>query len=382
MNKITQDVIDRLSEYSDDQLLTIYMPTHQAPTSSNISENQTRYKNLIRRGIELWARQESKVDSEFAEQRLEQHIDDVAFWQNTSRSLGIFVTPSSVEFYTLPIEVTEQIYVGDTFDILPLLKIRTMNQPYYLFALAMHEPKLFHGDMFGFEPVDITFPKSPEDALNIDEMFINSNTVRAGSGSMQGSPHGQGDSQQAGQEERLMYFRILDGILAKETLIDTSLPILVAATDSEASDYKTISKLPHILETHISGNRTNDTLDELHDIAYKIICERVIQDRLEKVVDRYQNSVGAGRATTDISSIQKAAEEGRISQLMLSPYSDSDDSIEDRSENRVLTLDIDDRQKQRLLSLIKKVIHNGGHIEIFYKYLMPSPVPVAALYRY
>lgn len=382
MKKISNEMIDTLSKFSGETALTIYMPTHRTPTSPNTTENQTRYKNLIREGFEKLASQTANKDFEPIRQQLEQKIDDTHFWQTMSKSLGIFVTASSVEMYNLPIEVSEQIYIGDTFDILPLLQVKTLNEPYYLFALAMHDPKLFKGDMYGLEPVDISFPSSPEEALNIDEMYISSNTVRAGSGSMQGSPHGQGDSQHAGQEERLMYFRILDGILMKSEAVDTACSFLIAATDSEATDFRSLTKLPHVIGKHLSGNRTKDNLAELHELTYDIVVEEIVSERMKGIAEQYERAVGPEKATIVAHDIEKAATEGRVDKLLISPFEQTDDSISETPDATVMLPTTDPDQKDSLLALIKTVILNGGTIEIFSRYLMPEQAKVAALFRY
>lgn len=382
MNKITDDVIDKLATYNGDTVLSIYIPTHSTPTPPNVTENQIRFKNLVHKGLEQWSHDERHGKTNEIKDQLLSYIDDTDFWHHVSKGMAIFISSEGSEIYHLPIEITEQVYVGESFDILPLLHLKSINEPYYLFALAMHEPKLFKGDIYGLQPVSINFPKSPEDALNIDEMFISSNTVRAGSGSMQGSPHGQGDSQKAGQEERLMYFRILDNMIMKSKKIDTSHPILIAATDSEAADYRNLSKLPNILEKHLAGNRTKDEGGVLHELSYELVSEELLSKHMEALAERYETAVGAAKTSETLGDIERAAQEGRVDTLLLSPYEESNDSISDVTNSAILRMFADIKEKSRLLPLVTQVIKKGGHIDMFNRRLMPARVTVAALYRY
>lgn len=381
MNKITTETINTLLTHQDGNVLSIYMPTHSTPTPPNISENQTRFKNLIRRGFEALGSVGDKRKLEILERQLEQKIDDLPFWHDMCSSLAIFADEDGYRLYHLPIEIAEQVYVGDTYDVIPLLQLKSLNRPYYVFALAQHEPKLLHGDLYGLEPVDISFPESMEVALNIDEMFINSNTIRAGSGSMKTSPHGQGDSQEAGGEERLMYFRILDKRIAESSKIDKTVPILIAATDSEAGDFRAISKLPNLLGRHLGGNRTKENLHELHMAATALIMDETVEPEIRQIAELYQKSVGAERATNDVAAIERAAREGRVGTLILSALNRSRDSIGNRLKETFVE-EIKGERKQKILTLIGDVVRTGGSIELFPRQLMPEQVTVAAVYRY
>lgn len=382
MNKITDEVLDRLATYSGNSALTIYMPTHPTPTPPNVTENQIRFKNMVNKGLEQWTKDVRHGRTNDIKEQLLSYIDDTDFWHHVSKGLAIFISSESQEIYHLPVEISEQLYVGESFDVLPLLHLKSMNQPYYLFALAMHEPKLFKGDIYGLQQVSIDFPASPEEALNIDEMFINSNTVRAGSGSMQGSPHGQGDSQKAGQEERLMYFRIIDNLIMKSKAIDMSFPFLIAATDSEAADYRSLSKLPFILDKHLSGNRTKDDIGLLHELSYELVTEELLMKHMDALAERYETAAGASKISDNLSDIEIAAHEGRVDTLLLSTTQSTTDSISNSDNSSIVRMLGNIKEKGKLLPLIAEVIKNGGTIDIYHRQLLPARVTVAALYRY
>lgn len=380
MNKITPEKLMELAAYEGDSVLTIYMPTHVQSTPPHMSEDQTRYKNLIREGMHQWEKVAGPVDFNLIRTRLEQRLDDQEFWKHMSQSLAIFANEKEVAMYHLPIEVNEQVYVGATYDTVPLLQVETMNQAFYVFALAMHDSKLYRGDLYGLEPVAVDFPQSIEAALNIDEMFINSNTIRAGSGSMREAAHGQGDSQEAGHEERLIYLRMLDQRIIASKHVDHRLPIVIAATDNEAGDFQAISRLPFLLSPHVNGNRTKGDLGELHRLASDIIHEAVTDQHLREAAKRYGELIGVNKAADDIADITKAAEAGRVETLLLNVFNRTRDSVTDSLKS--VAFRESEHEKDTMLTLINQVITTGGTIKLMPGKLMPSQATAAAMYRY
>jgi hypothetical protein len=257
MNKVTQSTIDSLAEIQNQKVLTLYVPTHKISTPATTKEDQARYRNLINKGLEEW---EAAVDADSLKNirtQLEASIADEALWSEAYKGLGVFATTDRLEFVHLPIESDEYVFVGEHFDLAPLRVALSQDRPYYALVLAKHNPKLLRGDSYNLEPVEIKLPESTEDALNIDEMFSGSNTVRGmvapGGGNDTLSTHGQGDSNHAGQEEHLKFLRIIDNKILKSPQIDQQLPLLLTATDNEASDFKHISNNQRLLESHVQG---------------------------------------------------------------------------------------------------------------------------------
>lgn len=366
MNKVTAKTINRLAHYEGSTALTIYMPLGEGV---NAQQDHIRLKTLVRSAREQLDETKDATLIKTLDALSDATINDSHIWNTGARGLALFANDKITEIYHLPIEVEEQSYVGAVFDTLPLYKLQTLHQQFYLFALAQHDPKLFYGDIYGLEPVELDLPRSAEDALNIDEMFINSNTVRAGSGSMQGSPHGQGDSQQAGQEERLMYFRILDDLIRQSHLVDDDLPIMIAATESEAADFKSISNLSSIIDAHIAGNRTKDDLKQLHEIALTTIQEVMESRNKTSFEEMYEEKRGADKATSDLNEIQRAAESGRVDTLILGVM--AQDSVQAQRDI-----------KNTLLQLVRAVLRGGGNVHAINQLLIPGKSPAAAVLRY
>jgi hypothetical protein len=352
-----------------------------------MQEDQTRYKNLIRKAKEKWMTDSNNRDLSYIFEQLESKLDNLDFWQHTTEGMAIFAGPELLEIYHLPMECEERVSIASSYDITPVLIVAASNQPYYLLDLAMHNTKLFKGDIYGLEPVGLEFPTSPEDALNIDEMFSGSNTVRSQNGpSGPGNaiaPHGQGDSNGAGREERLQYFRIIDNMIASSDQIEHSLPVIIAGTDSEAGDYRHMSKLPGLIQTYIQGNHTNTTLQDLATLAWPIIQSEVIGKRAIAAVDQLNEKVGIQKSSCDYKEMTEAANMGRVKTLLVGITRKTTDTVRDAVHTAVPILSFAKHNEyERVAELVKKVLAQGGTILGVGNELLPAKVPVAAIYRY
>lgn len=388
MNKVTRSSIETLTQPQSANVISIYLPTHRHPTPPHMQEDQTRYKNLLRQAKEQWQEKTGNDAMSSTFEQLEGKLDAPDFWQQNTEGMAVFASPESYEIYQLPIECEERVCVANEFDITPLLIISAYDQPYYLLALAMHNTKLFKGDMYGLEPVAINFPTSPEDALNIDEMFSNSNTIRnqnspASDGSGAVASHGQGDSNRAGREERFQYFRILENNMTSSKEFDSSLPIVIAGTDSEVGDFRNSTKLTSVVHEYVQGNSTNTTLPDLHMQAWPIIQSEVISKRAIDAIDQLNEKIGIQKSSYDYKELTEAANMGRIKTLLVGITRKTTDTVSDAMQTAVPILTFAKQYEyENIAELVKKVLAQGGSILGVGNELLPAKVPVAAIYRY
>lgn len=389
MNKITKSTIIRLAEEQTGKVVSIYMPTHRYPSPPHIQESQTRFKNMLHSARQIVddAGQEAKgLQKNLGS--LERMIDDLPFWQATLEGLAIFVSQDDVQMYHLPIECEESIYVADDYDIAPLIILQSYDQPFYILALAQHDSKLLRGDSYGMEPVAIDLPHSIEDALNIDEMFSGSSTKRSHQGGPSGagdvtSPHGEGDSQGAGSEERLQYFRMIDEKLMNDPAIDTKLPMLIAAAENEAGDFMAISKSPSLMDCFLKGNYTQTPMQELHKRVWPMIHEKIVKQKDIKLVEQFNEFRGVDKASTKLRDIEQAAADGRIDTLLINMIDETRDSISDNDHDAVPVIRMmSDMGMKNLKRLISLVYQNGGRMIGLDRSSMPDGAMAAALYRY
>ena len=352
MNKVNRETIKQLIETEDGVSVSLYMPTHRFPTSEHISEDKIRFKNLIK--VSKEALKQKEVDDGLIARivdNLEESIyNDSTFWPEVTEGTAIFCTPAGVRYFNLPTECDEYVYVGDSYDVAPLLALDVCHKPYYLLALATKHPVLYSGDMYGLEKVEIDLPESMMEALNIDELHSNSKTIRAGGYGAGGTKaHGQGDTRQAGQEEHLKFLRLIDDKVLSFKGTDTKMPILLAGTDDEVSTYKDVSRSKNILDKHISGNYTELPAHDVHAHSWPIVAEELCEVDVAREVEKVHEMLGTGLAATEENVILAAAKEGRVDSLLVGIFSNTMDSVSD-SDEEIKKLNLSD-EYERVTSL-------------------------------
>lgn len=387
MKSITSSALQSLMEHSNGTALTIYLPTHRYPTPPNMREDQIRFKNSVR-SAEEELKKAGTPDDEAKDiiNRLEQKYEDIDFWRDATDGMVFFVNKEMMETYCLPFECDDRITVADYFDVGLALAACSYDQQYMLLALAVHEPKVFMGSMTELKQLAIDLPKSPEAALNIDEMFANSNTVRAvaagGNASNRLSSHGQGDSREAGNEERLSYFRIIDHEIINSKAYDAKIPLLLAGIDSEIAEYRSISKHPYILQDFISGNHTSTPPQELRELAWMVIDKDITAKAHEGVLSRFNEVMGAGKSSTDVRDIYEAAIAGRIDTLLVAAITATHDTVSDKAAAIRKLVSPEWYGQLKIDEIVRKVVEQGGKVIGFDVAKLPRGAEVAAIYRY
>ena len=384
MNKVSKETIKDLLDLEDSVAISLYLPTHRFPTPIHVQEDRIRFKNLVRAAKERL--EADGVDEGIArklESDLEETIhDDDNFWQHTTEGLAVFCSPGGVRYFHLPMECEERVSTGEKFDIASLLLAVSCDSPYYLLALAVHRPVLYEGDAYGLKKVNIELPESPEAALGIDELFSNSQTSRVGGHGAGAKAHGQGDSRQAGQEERLKFFRMVDDALLSEGTVDSRLPFLLAGMDEDVSHFRELSRLNHILTRHLNGNHTEENPVDIHKRAWEVVRTEVGRKACLEEVEKLGNLLGTGRSSTDIADIAKAAHEGRVDSLLLSVFTITRDTVSDSDDEIMKLVFPDIPEKEQLGEISRAVFDTSGSVIGLLEGDLPDGKEVAAIYRY
>ena len=379
MHKVTKAAISQLLEHEDTVTVSLFMPTHRFPTSEHITEDKIRFRNLIRGAKDALAGlgAEDEVSAQIIDVLETTMYESDVFWQETTEGLAVFASPAGVWYFHLPMECDERVATGDQFDVTPLLALVSYDTPYYLLALAMHHPILYRGDMYGVEQVAIELPESPEIALGIDELHSNSQTVR-GYGA-----HGQGDSKQAGQEERLKYLRLIDDAFLTSKVVDHSLSLLLAGTDDEVSGYREVSRHKHVVDSVLSGNYTSKIApQDIHARAWPLITEELQDTKRAVELEKVNSLIGTGKASASIEDIAAAAHEGRVDTFLVGMFVTTRDGVSDGNEAVTKLVFSEEYGKKGIGACGRAVFERGGKIVAALKDAMPLAASEAALYRY
>jgi hypothetical protein len=243
--------------------------------------------------------------------------------------------------------------------------------------------------MYGVQPVEIELPESPEAALNIDELYSNSRTERAWGGYGPGNPssgsHGQGDSRQAGSEERLEFFRIIDDTILLSGQVNSGLPLLIAGSEGEISEYRECSHHKHLLDSSLSGNYTRTSGVKPQDLqarAWTIIEKELGKRRRVNAAERFSELRGTQRSSAELANIREAAAAGRVDTLLVGMLTITRDTVRD-DEDPLTKLIFPEGYEEDGLEVCSRSVHDqGGKVMALLQEEMPEGAVAAAIYRY
>lgn len=386
MKYATRDDIKELLATTADAAVSLYMPTHRVSSPPHVSEDATRYKNLVRRAEQLL--KEKNTDHDTAQsivRQLESLMNHQELWQHQADSLAVLVTKDQCHTYNLPITIDEYVAVDERFHLTPLMLQMEKNQPYIVLALAVHDPKLFEGDLSTFVESDLELPTDPETALNIDEMHVNQLQSRnpavrqPNSGPSPALFHGHGGSpREVASDERLRFFKMIDEAISKR--YDDTRPLVLISTNDQIVEYKSVAKYGNIIDSSVEGNRTQDDLAELHKLTSRVVQSSVSAPRTAELLNSFEELVAQNRSVTDTTEIQALSTEGRIDTLLVGMAINTTDTVTDQIES--VPKVVFPEHYEAIDVTAKDVFEQSGRVVGLSREQMPQQAAMAAILRY
>jgi hypothetical protein len=389
MEKLDKESLHKLLNNQTTPAVTIYIPMHTTASPPHISENQIRFKNLVHKTAEKVRSQNSLLANQL-ERQVDALYNDLGFWEQQKPGLLLCATPDKIEMYHLPIDTEEYCAIDDTFHLAPLMGLLRDEHDFYVLSLAQHNPFLCVGTFYGLEDSDITLPKSPKEALNIDEPnqrteHQGTSTAATGPSGSTGWFNGRGGARNPQEEDRLRFFRMIDKVIC--TRADRSLPMILTGIESELAEYRHISKYPYLLKGVIHGNHTkvSNHNRSLFESARDIVWQELVSPEHQAAVAEYERISGANpdRVAFDDNHLLEAAAQGRIDKLLAKMMRRTTDTLREKSaEVPRITFPKEPGESKRLNDIAFTVWRTSGTVYNLMPEEMPSGELMVARLRY
>lgn len=378
MNILPREEIRTLMNVRESPCVSIYL---SIPVSGEPSRQaQIRLKNAIKESQILLS--DYGIDEKTTDNMikpLRELATSIAFMDEISSTLAVFLSPGWVKYYWLPIDTSEMVNVAERFHLKPLLGLFSGSEQYYLLALSQKKVRLFKGSRYALTEFRNTgLPDGLKDALNYEERekTLQRVTGRGGTGMSPG--HGAGYD--LVEEELEQYARVIDKGLSS-LLRGQKAPLLIAAVEEEIALFRKISSYPLILEKGIAGNPDELSNHDLHKLSWEIMGP-YFQDEWRKVLHQFGELEGSGLTDTDILKILPAARTGRVQSVFVA-----------RDIQKWGIFDLDDHSMeihnaknpgdQDLLDLAAYLtLMNGGDVYVLEPGSIPGNSTIAVIYRY
>ena len=256
--------------------------------------------------------------------------DDTEFWQHQADGLALFAAPGYAARFRLPIEVTEQVVVGEFFRLRPLVPLLSTDGGLFLLALAQNSVRLFHATRHSIGELRLgAIPSSMGEAIPQEEMARYGQSHSTGPTSTQF--HGQGNEADYDKVALERFFRAVDRPLTAR-LGTRREPLVLACVAYYLPIYSAVSRYPLVWQEAVEGNPEHRPVKELHDAAWSLVESHFAEGEAHEL-DRYREAAGTGRTLAAPAEVAAAAGEGRVDTLLLplEPPEVADDGEVDRA---------------------------------------------------
>ncbi len=318
MDLVTRTDLAALSETAaTGPQVSLFMPTHRF--GEQVRADPLRWKNLL-----------SGVDSVLAEHLRAREIDDlmaparrlqqdVMAWQHMSDGLAMFLRAGWHRTLRVPLRVPELATVGDRLVVGPLLRLLSGDEHFLVLALSQREVRLLEGTRHTVEVVELAdVPTALREAVAAQEPRSDtmarpaSRAGRGGAAVFYG--HGAGDDHFKKDEVQRFLRLVATGL--RDVLSDQTLPMVLVGQTPLVAAYREVNTYGQVLDDAVLRNPDDLTVEELHAAAWPVV-EQQLRDRRAEVVGRFAELHGTGRVSSDPSTVQRAAGEGRVETLFV-----------------------------------------------------------------
>ena len=292
----------------------------------------------------------------------------------SGRDVAIFRSPSLLLQFHLPGPVLFRSVVGRYFHVAPLLHQLCTGLEFYILELHQKRIRLlrYREGACVEAPLPAGLPQSVEQAGAFDvpdHTLRNRSTAGTSNGSMSGVSFGTGSEREKSNRRLQDFFRLLDAGLAEFL---KGQPLLLSGARYEVAMYRRAATYAGLLEGDLEKDVHTLTSDEVASLADQSARNHA-RRKAEKQLQQLRELGGSGRTATGIRSVLKAAEEGRVAQLILAEEADFAATLEALES---------DSQEDLLNAAAVLSIRNGAGVFTLPTRAMGREAPVAAILRY
>jgi hypothetical protein len=315
---------------------------------------------------------------------------DAVFWRRRTDGLAVFGAVDDFHVFDLQRPVKELVIVAQRFHIKPLLRTLQSADRYQILCLNRHEAKLYEGNRYALDPVDLTdVPSTITEALG-EELTEPHQTVASygegagGPHSAHGEPamyHGHGSRKDEIEIDTVRFFRAIDRGVVQHHSRPSGLPLVLAALPEHHAPFRQISYNAYLIEKGIEVNPDSLSLEQLRAAAWRVVEPFYLQ-RLAKLVDEYHVARSRQLGSDDVAKVAKAAIAGQVRTLLVEADREVPGRI-DGATGLTEPADLAEPDVNDLLDdLAEIVLRSKGELVIVPADRMPTSTGVAATYRY
>lgn len=384
MRQLTTSHLTSLLAEHEPPCISLYQPTHRCHPENQ--QDRIRFRNSLREMENSLRKKYPEREVQTIQEKFQALARDENFWNHRTDGLAILGSHDTFEIFDLQRRVPELLIVADSFHTKPLLRMLQSAGRYQILALNRHEAKLYEGNRYVLDPVELSHvPATITEALGkeLTEQHLSVRSTRVGADGKGAAPsvHAHGDRPDEVDIDRDRFFRVVDQAILKHHSRPSGLPLLLAALAENHAPFRAVSQNRFLMADGIVINPGAVILETLREEAWRII-EPVYLERLVSLTENYQIAGSKNLGSADLVKVAQAVAAGRVGNLLVEAERQIPGKI-DLATGQIATGDISDPETGDLLDdLAETVLRMNGEVVVVPAERMPSKTGIAATYRY
>ncbi len=380
----SKDELKTLTEKTEPPCVSIFLQTHRS--GKEVERDPIRFKNLLRQAQKrlLAAGHRATKVRELLEPAENKFTKDF-FWSHPGGGLAVFLSPSGVWNYAVPMDFRELVVVSDQFHVKPLIPLLTDDGRFYILALSQNQLRLFQGTHYSISELRLNrIPHSLAQALQYDDpqrqLQFHTRAPKGKGGQAAAMFHGHGVGVDDRKNRILRYFQLIDASL-HNFLRNARAPLLLAGVKYLFPIYREANSYPHLMEEGIEGNVEELSTAELHKRAWKKVRPR-FQKAQKEAAAQYLELAGTGRTSNDINQIVEAACQGCITAVFLASSVQMWGRVKPDTQMVYWHEKAKAGDRDLLDFIALQALRTDGKVFVVHPDQVPGGAPLAALLRY
>ncbi|MEO6760993.1 MAG: hypothetical protein ABI220_01285 [Candidatus Saccharimonadales bacterium] len=354
MDKAEELLTKLLKDKKPGLVVSIYLPTHPKSTPDNLTADQIRFKNAIKRVRHHVNYNGTELDK--ALEQLDDLLANLTFWKYQDHGLAVFCSAQGVDYFKLPFEVEEAEYITDHYVVSPLIIMEAASTRFYVLDLNFTTPRLFLGAHS--ELADIGQDKMPlslSDEVGKDEYSKHLQHHPGGDYAF----HGHSPEDTVSEEARRYLKKVASAV--DKLLVGHHSPLLLAGTPNRTGNLRSLLTYKNILPSSYEGSAERFNPTELYSASAKLLQE-YFNGRQETSVSRLASAAPKFVAVglSEITELATSAGGASIESLYLPAYRLTKDSVQP-GDNTSLVIDLPD-DIETVEPLVTTIKQQGGQI--------------------
>lgn len=374
---ITRDTILELLEKAENPALSIYLHTHEK--GEEVQQDPIRFKNQLteaERKLEERNMPARKIDEMLKPAR--KLLDRPPFWRYGDRGLALFISGDYFQTFKVPLDFREEVQVGRSFLITPLLPMITLEGTFCILALSQKKMRLLRATRESSH--ELAFEKAPKSMEEFKQYDLEEKSLSSYSGDRGRTMfHGWGDdSVESDYVEN--YLKQVENEVTS-ILRKRNDPLILAGVNEAVALYRKVNHYHRLMEQALTANPDPKSEAELRDEAWEVIRSYFLENMYSDL-ERYNDLKGTGKQSDNLSRIVESSHYGKVDTLFVCKgeqswgWFDRDrEVVHHGTENGSGGYDLINEAAIRTLS-------QGGDVYALEREDMPDGVTVAAIYRY